>query len=333
MSNNDSLTFLMYVINEYGDTLIKHRYSDLLRCSYDPNDKKVFPDRQGEENYILKDEDLQYTIRFQNVGNDTAYNVVIVDNLDDRLDLNTLLVLYASHNVNVEAEGDTVYFKFLDINLPDSTRSPVESNGFVLFTIKPKPGLSEGVEIFNTAGIYFDFNEPIITNTTRNTLVESLPCPQDAIWIEDDIIRVNSSVGMYRWYYCLGDSLYATTTDPSFIPSVNGNYYCIISGYFCESKTKCILYDKISSTSGYNPRHIKVYPNPGTDDVSITTDVSLKEVDIISITDVNGRHFSVPSTHFEHQYTLNTSGLLSGIYIIHLRDGNGMVYKVKWVKL
>lgn len=35
-----------------------------------------------------------------------------------------------------------------------------------------KENLNYGTELTNSASIFFDFNEPIITNTTMNTLVQ-----------------------------------------------------------------------------------------------------------------------------------------------------------------
>jgi hypothetical protein len=47
---------------------------------------------------------------------------------------------------------------------------PEGSHGFVSFRVAPRAGLPEGTVIENTAGIVFDQNSPVITNTVRNTL-------------------------------------------------------------------------------------------------------------------------------------------------------------------
>jgi len=77
----DTLTFHAYVDfeDENGtNTSPTFTYNPEVRCSYDPNDKLVNPAREGD--YALFDEDLIYTVRFQNTGNDVAYDVVILDN-------------------------------------------------------------------------------------------------------------------------------------------------------------------------------------------------------------------------------------------------------------
>jgi hypothetical protein len=46
----------------------------------------------------------------------------------------------------------------------------VGSQGYVRYRIRPKADLPFGTTIENTAGIYFDANPAVITNTTLNTI-------------------------------------------------------------------------------------------------------------------------------------------------------------------
>ena len=136
--------------------------------SYDPNDKQAWPKGyQGTdliENYI----GLDYMIRFQNTGTDTAFTVVVADQLSEYLDLSTLRVGSASHEYTYSIEEDrTLTFRFDNILLPDSTTNETASNGFVAFTLQQKEDNVDGTIIDNTADIYFDFNDPIVTNLVR----------------------------------------------------------------------------------------------------------------------------------------------------------------------
>ncbi|MEP1854639.1 T9SS type A sorting domain-containing protein, partial [Nonlabens ulvanivorans] len=63
---------------------------------------------------------------------------------------------------------------FPNINLPDSTTNEPLSHGYIYYRIKPKQNLIIGDFIDNTAHIYFDFNEAIITNTATTTIVQTL---------------------------------------------------------------------------------------------------------------------------------------------------------------
>jgi len=59
--------------------------------------------------------------------------------------------------------------------LPDSTADFEGSQGYVSYLIKGVEGLAENTPIENTASIYFDFNPPIVTNTTQNVMVSEIP--------------------------------------------------------------------------------------------------------------------------------------------------------------
>jgi hypothetical protein len=146
-------------------------YQGIVTGSYDPNDKQVFPKGTGPEGYITpQDSLLEYLVRFQNTGTDTAITVRIEDMIDTDLDLSTLQIEMASHPYSVQLQGRKLIFTFNNIMLPDSGANLAASNGFVQYTIEQNPGLQIGTEIKNIAAIYFDFNAPIITNMVTNTI-------------------------------------------------------------------------------------------------------------------------------------------------------------------
>lgn len=151
-------------------------YCGLVSGSYDPNDKTGYPLGQTEENYINPNQSLQYVIRFQNTGTDTAFTVVIRDTLDENLNIFSVLSGVSSHDYSFRRYGPRVLeWTFHNILLPDSTTDLEGSNGFVTFTVDQKLNLPIGTELTNEADIYFDFNEPIITNTTIHRIYEGFP--------------------------------------------------------------------------------------------------------------------------------------------------------------
>lgn len=155
--------------------LDRHQLYAVVLCSYDPNDKLVTPPGAEEEGYTFHDEKLTYTIRFQNTGNAEAINIKIIDTLDADLDLASFKVVNSSFPVQTTLKGQEVEFYFINIHLPDSLSNEPASHGFVTYEIAPAPGLADYTEIENTAHIIFDFNPPIVTNTTLNTMVTMLP--------------------------------------------------------------------------------------------------------------------------------------------------------------
>ena len=143
--------------------------------SYDPNDKQGFPTGYNDAfHFITKNDDIEYMIRFQNTGTFTAFNVVIEDEIDtDLLDLGSVKLQGSSHPYRLSVvDGNVLKFSFNNIMLPDSTTNEPESHGFIRFKIAQKPNNPMGTVINNTAAIYFDFNAPVITNTTYHTIGE-----------------------------------------------------------------------------------------------------------------------------------------------------------------
>lgn len=178
---NDSLSFIAIIIPVSGDETPSDDTAfvkQIVRGSYDPNDKNENNGGTITQAYVNSGKYLNYLIRFQNTGTDTAFNVVIRDTLDNKLNWNTLEMVAASHPylVNI-ADQDKIAWTFPDIHLPDSNINEPASHGFVAYRIKPNLGLSPGDVIANSASIYFDFNLPIVTNTvlTEVTGNQALP--------------------------------------------------------------------------------------------------------------------------------------------------------------
>lgn len=135
--------------------------------SYDPNDKQVEPAGFITPADVASGQWLTYTVRFQNTGTWFATNVYIRDTLSSLVDASTLEVLSSSHAMTYDMFGDgIVNFLFNGIMLPDSSSNEPGSHGFVKFRVKVSNSAMVGNVIENTAHIYFDFNEAVVTNTT-----------------------------------------------------------------------------------------------------------------------------------------------------------------------
>lgn len=166
-----------------------YSFSETFRTvtySWDPNNKETnWP--LGEN--IDANDELFYTINFQNTGNDTAFTITLVDTLPAGLDPLTLIPLGASHPYTVSMLGNNIFkFVFANILLPDSNVNEPESHGFVNFSVKQLPGNLPGTIIQNKAAIYFDFNAPVITNYTYNII--PLPVKLEEIQSSDGLVNV-----------------------------------------------------------------------------------------------------------------------------------------------
>lgn len=189
----------------------------ILGNSYDPNDKNASTDYMNE-NYPLGyldafiDDALTYTIRFQNTGTAPAQNIYIIDTLSAQLDWSSFTLLEATHPIQVVNLGNGIMrFEFNQIWLPDSTSNEPQSHGHLTYRISENANNPIMSTIENTAYIYFDWNDPIITNTTFH----------QNMWL-DQIDELNGGLAIYPNPAQTQISLGLTEPSQVLIKDING---------------------------------------------------------------------------------------------------------------
>lgn len=203
--------------------VLRDTFSFAVSCAVDPNDKLVSPQGATAQHYVPMNSPLTFTINFQNTGNDTAFNVVILDTLDFDLDLSTFEVLGSSDPVNIQMDANgAIQFRFDNILLPDSNIDEPGSHGMVIYKINPKAGLTDPTQITNTAHIVFDFNGAIVTNTSLTTL-SNLQYPSASFNVADPTICQNSCIVFndqsssgttYSWSFPGGNPASSSNANP-----------------------------------------------------------------------------------------------------------------------
>ncbi|MBP6513373.1 MAG: T9SS type A sorting domain-containing protein [Bacteroidia bacterium] len=161
------------IVNDVNPSCNNATWEVTVTGSFDPNDISVDQDTLYS-NVFPNPPFLDYLVRFQNTGTDTAFTVKILNPLDTmKLDLNSLEFVAASHTMEMRFiyHERNMEFLFNNILLPDSNVNEPASHGFVRYKIKPKSNLQVGDSIKNFAAIYFDFNEPVITNTAKTDIL------------------------------------------------------------------------------------------------------------------------------------------------------------------
>ena len=336
------------------------RYCREITGAYDPNSKEAIPEGYSDENFIDRTWEINYTLNFQNVGNDTAFTVIIIDSLTEHLDISTLKVQGGSHPFTWQLEADrNLVFTFNNINLPDSLTNEAGSQGYVNLSIKPKSEVEFGTQIINKAAIYFDFNEPIITNSFIHTI--RTPIFSNSTHLE--LCEGDNSFGFPLLTDTLvidsmmtSDGLYLSFQHLEVIPTLVTEVDTMIEigevflNFIIQQDTiieqilldanncdSIVLYNiSILPTSIENlkPSNVfKVFPNPTEDKFSVTWEDRNQTPNQIDVFDNNGILYHRFSSNFlennsdSQQHTFEIANWKSGIYILKISNKSVIYYQ------
>lgn len=289
-----------------------------VSCGYDPNAKYVEPRGYGAAGYVDVDRsDLVYTIHFQNTGNDTAYTVVLHDELDHHLDKSTFEVMGFSHpfELSIATDGEAI-FTFENILLPDSGTDALGSQGFVKFRIGIEPGLPSGTLITNTAAIDFDNNASVLTNTVNTTLID---CSFFTVMIEEPQPFVLEAEGGtdHQWFLD-GDSIPGATSGTLFVTD-DGAY--TVSAV--DMETGCTGVSEAYTVSGTGivqeeSLRLMARPDPFTDRTELVFSAHPANGAIVTLLDMNGRVQRTIPCNGARSVAVERGSLPAGVYVVRL---------------
>lgn len=151
---------------------------DTVSTSCDPNAMEVVP------GCFRNDTTFLCTIHFENIGSAPAENIYVMDTLSRYFDPSSIQIKMSTHPMFVTkyvAGGNTIMkFDFPNINLADSS-DHLHRDGMLMYTIKNKPSLLGGLVLKSQAGIYFDYNDVLMTNIANVTVGCPWPLSTDDI--------------------------------------------------------------------------------------------------------------------------------------------------------
>jgi hypothetical protein len=151
--------------------------------------------------------------------------------------------------------------------------------------------------------------------------------PDISTTITNQIITVNEINGAYQWIDCDNLNSHITgETDQSYTPSVNGNYAVIVELNGCIDTSDCVLFTELKIFDLISNK-IELHPNPATDMIYITSDISLANI-AYNIVDLTGR--VVQESIIDGEGRLDVKLLTPGSYYIELKLAK--LIRLKFVK-
>ena len=255
-------------------------------------------------------------------------------------------------------------FTFDNILLPDSTSNEPGSHGFVQFSVQPKAGLVPKTRIDNFSDIYFDYNEPVRTNSTVNRIydVPAGVAPAQQLQPADIIVSptiagftpaqgpVGTLVTLTGTHFApLAEqnqvrfqgveapvlSATATTLTVRVPPgAAPGPLQVVTANGGARSATAFTVVPPATVTAGGGPARspaeaISVYPNPTTGTVTVSWPATTLAVHQVQVLDAVGRPVFSRDVRARatETLTLELSGQRAGLYLLVVQTAQGTLTK------
>ncbi len=343
-------TTKLHAILNAGNAWVFDTVTAYVSAAYDPNEIEATESLTTKQ--VAEGKYIDYTIHFQNVGNDTAFNIVIKDTLGSLLKPASLQMISSSYPCKLTVSSNMVTVKFNNIKLVHKSANELKSMGFVKFRVKPITTVVNGNVINNKASIYFDYNAPIVTNTATTLIKNPTVLPVkiksyelkvtrekyiENIWKTDNETNLSyfniqrsingkdyETIGKVIANNSMSNEYHFTDKQPATYYGLTTLYYRIQS---VDKDAKTSHTNSIKVTLNSNSQSVNIYPNPAKDIVNIEC-AGAKQ---LFITDYLGRTIMQLKVNSE-KLVVDTKEFAKGIYVIKIILNNGEIKTAKLIK-
>ncbi len=136
----------------------------------------------------------------------------------------------------------------------------------------------------------------------------------------------NTTGASYQWLDCNDNSVIDGATERSYTGTEGVSYAVIVDDGYCSDTSDCVTLTTSSGSSAIantNATSIEVYPIPAKDELTITSDSYISEINVYSIAGKLIQQYLVDNT----SATLNIAELEKGFYMLKAKTGNTIVTK------
>ena len=157
---------------------------------------------------------------------------------------------------------------------------------------------------------------------TLNLTIDPIPV---ATATDNGDASITASAGdSYEWIDCATGLTIAGETSQTYVATVNGNYQVVVfNASGCSDTSSCVVIDYIGIKE-ISSEMISVYPNPTSDNVTISMSAATASVEIL---DGNGK--LIRSTQIENGKQLDLSDLGMGVYLFRITtETNTTIHRV-----
>lgn len=184
----------------------------------------------------------------------------------------------------------------------------------------------------------WDVNGTTYSTSTIDTALYSASSGCDSLVILDLTVNENDaeivqngvvlsaiqSGSTYQWIDCTTMQAISGATNKDFTPTQTGSYAAVVSSATCSDTSSCIDVNITSLDNQFESTHFSVYPNPASQQVTISTAKSLPFE--VTITDLTGK-IVLQKINIRASQTLDLSSIKCGTYIIQIRKDQHILHK------
>lgn len=167
------------------------------------NNISAYPVGYREEHLINQNEDIEYTVHFQNRGTDTVHNMYIGSFIDESLNVESLVPGPSSHDYTVSIIDERrLKIDFKNMHLPNAETDELGSKGFVKFRVSQNPNVPLGTVIKGSSVIFFELEDGIVTNEVTHLVgeefIEIILNDKDILLDNELVVAPNPAVSSVR---------------------------------------------------------------------------------------------------------------------------------------
>ena len=141
-------------------------------------------------------------------------------------------------------------------------------------------------------------------------------------------ITANAAGVTYQWINCTTHTIIGGATSQSFTATANGNYAVILNNGNCTDTSACVNITSIGIATLSNSSVISIYPNPFTDQTTITFGEVQKNTSV-RIIDMLGNEVKLVLLNGVNNLVIEKGDMHAGIYFIQITDDNHNVVNRK----
>ncbi len=149
-----------------------------------------------------------------------------------------------------------------------------------------------------------------------------------SVTLSADSLRANATNSSFQWLDCdNGNAPIAGATQPSFHPSVTGNYAVLVTTGVCSDTSSCFAVTVVGRSEEIALEHIDLFPNPNAGQFTLKYAPAIASTLQLTIVNALGQAVYTSACNKNGLMELDLRSLPKGCYMVQFRTPKAMVFR------